>query len=103
MTYQNDINTLAIIQEDRYLKPYEEVIKRRHNKPFELLGKIIFNEGSLEQFADSYKRYGVVRGTHQIEGKEVNGWIIREWAPNFEQMWIFGDFNNWNRNTTIPL
>ena len=100
---KKEMNTLPIIQEDRYLKPYEEVIKRRHNKTFELLGKIIFNEGSLEQFADSYKRYGVVRGTHQIEGKEVNGWIIREWAPNFEQMWIFGDFNNWNRNTAIPL
>lgn len=40
-------------------------------------------------------------GCHQkmVDGKQ--GFVFRVWAPNAQQIWLVGDFNEWDR--TIPL
>lgn len=94
---------LQILIDDPYLEPYAATIIGRQRKTLDVLNKIEGNEGSLEAFADSYKRYGLVRATEEVDGKKVDGWSIREWAPNFKEMYLFGDFNNWDRETAVPL
>lgn len=45
---------------------------------------------TLADFANGYLFYGF----HQTE----TGWYYREWAPAAENMYLTGDFNNWNRH-----
>ncbi|EDS89181.1 1,4-alpha-glucan branching enzyme, putative [Entamoeba histolytica HM-1:IMSS] len=94
---------LQMIVDDPYLEPFAATIYGRQKKTLDVLSKIEHNEGSLEEFANSYKRYGLNRTVQKENGKEVEGWSIREWAPNFKEMYLFGDFNNWDRATAIKL
>ena len=33
-------------------------------------------------------------GLHKVNGK----WVFREWAPNATNIYLIGDFNNWERS-----
>ena len=55
----------------------------------------ILKEGqSLNDFANAYEFFGL----HHVDG----GWYYREWAPSAYQLYLEGDFNNWNQ-TSHPL
>ena len=55
----------------------------------------ILKEGqSLNDFANAYEFFGF----HHVDG----GWYYREWAPSTYQLYLEGDFNNWNQ-TSHPL
>lgn len=41
----------------------------------------------MSEFANGYQYYGL----HH----ESDGWIFREWAPNATDIYLVGDFNNW--------
>ena len=94
---------LQVLIDDPYLEPFAATIYGRKQKTEDVLRRIEKAEGSLENFARSYQRYGLVRTTQPVDGKDVAGFLIREWAPNFKEMRLFGDFNNWDRATAIPL
>ena len=48
----------------------------------------------LNEFANAHNYYGF----HRVWG----GWVYREWAPNAYQLYLTGEFNNWNW-TSHPL
>ena len=55
----------------------------------------ILTEGqTLNDFANAHDYYGF----HHVKG----GWYYREWAPNAYQLYLEGEFNNWNK-TSHPL
>ena len=55
----------------------------------------ILTEGqTLNDFANAHDYYGF----HHVKG----GWYYREWAPNAYQLYLEGEFNNWNQ-TSHPL
>ena len=55
----------------------------------------LLNEGqTLNDFANAHQYYGF----HHVEG----GWYYREWAPSAYQLYLEGEFNNWNQ-TSHPL
>ena len=55
----------------------------------------ILKEGqTLNDFANAHNYYGF----HHVEG----GWYYREWAPAAYQLYLEGEFNNWNQ-TSHPL
>ena len=55
----------------------------------------ILEEGqTLNDFANAHEYYGF----HHVEG----GWYYREWAPSAHQLYLEGEFNNWNQ-TSHPL
>lgn len=55
----------------------------------------ILGEGqSLNDFANAHEFFGF----HHVDG----GWYYREWAPGAYQLYLEGDFNNWNQ-TSHPL
>jgi len=76
-----------ILEIDPYLVPFEKDIELRvklyKDKKKELVGR-----KKLVDFANGHKYFGF----HRTE----TGWVYREWAPASDQMYLTGDFNNWN-------
>ena len=55
----------------------------------------ILTEGqTLNDFANAHNYYGF----HRTE----TGWVYREWAPSAYQLYLEGEFNNWDK-TSHPL
>ena len=57
-------------------------------------GRILSEGQTLNDFANAHDYYGF----HHVDG----GWYYREWAPSAYQLYLEGDFNNWNQ-TSHPL
>ena len=86
--------TMKIIDNDKWLKPYEQIILGRHqhvlDKESELVGKT-----DLKTFASGYNYFGL--------HKTKEEWVFREWAPNATSIFLIGDFNNWKKNDEYRL
>ena len=55
----------------------------------------ILNQGmTLKDFANAHHYFGI----HHLD----KGWVYREWAPNAYQLYLMGEFNDWNP-TSHPL
>lgn len=87
----NSKKRLAIIENDPWLEPVEQEIEGRLQRYRDRLKQIETNYGSLTKFADGYKYFGI----HY--DKLAGGWYYREWAPAAFELFLFGDFNDWNR------
>jgi 1,4-alpha-glucan branching enzyme len=81
----------ALVAEDPWLEPANEAIESRYARYKNTLEEIKSNWGSLSNFADGYLFYGF----HY--DRKRKGWIYREWAPKAQDIYLFGDFNNWQR------
>ena len=83
------MKTLAIIEKDPWLAPYTQAIEGRHNRVDEVKNKLT-SQGrkTLSDFASGYLYFGLHR---QADGS----WIFREWAPNATEIYMIGDFSNW--------
>ncbi|KAJ8903996.1 hypothetical protein NDN08_000526 [Rhodosorus marinus] len=84
----------AVVADDVYLEPFVDALKYRYNKFNELKKSIDDHEGGLMKFSEGFKKFGTI--------KTSRGITHREWAPGAKEMFITGDFNNWNR-TSHPL
>ena len=75
-----------ILEIDPYLAPFEKDIELRvrlyKEKKKELVGR-----KKLADFANGHKYFGF----HRTD----SGWVYREWAPAADEMYLTGDFNNW--------
>jgi len=84
-----DIENLFRI--DGYLRPQEREIRRRYGCFKSLLDNIDTNEpGGLEHFSEAYREYG-------IHVESDNSVVCREWCPGATGLFLWGDFNEWNR------
>ena len=55
----------------------------------------LLNDGqTLNDFANAHNYYGFHR--------TATGWVYREWAPSAYQLYLTGEFNNWDQ-TSHPL
>ena len=85
---------MKLIDNDPWLKPYEAAITGRHqhaeDKEKELVGK-----GNLKEFASGHLYFGL--------HKTKTGWVFREWAPNATDIYLIGDFNDWQRTEEYRL
>ena len=61
-----------------------------HDTKWRLLG----DKMTLDDFANAHDYFGI----HHIDG----GWVYREWAPSAYQLYLTGEFNNWNQ-TEYPM
>lgn len=88
-------NTLNVIESDDYLRPVEDIINRRHNKYISELDS--FNSvGGIIDYANGYNYFGF----HYDNTSK--GWRFREWLPLAKHVFIYGDFNDWDK-LSIPL
>ena len=80
---------LKLIETDPWLQPSEQDIIDRYNRFRERIDQIQRDFGSLINFADGYKYFGI-----NYDSKR-KGWTYREWAPMAKSLYLVGDFNNW--------
>ena len=82
---------LKLIETDPWLKPSEQDIIDRYNRFRERIDEIQRDFGSLMEFAEGYKYFGI------NYDKTRKGWTYREWAPQAKALYLVGDFNNWDQ------
>lgn len=83
--------SLRIVEADEWLKPVEEEITLRHNLYKSRLEAICSSSGSIVDYANGYRYFG-----WQYD-ETMCGWWFREWLPEAYDVYIFGDFNSWQR------
>ena len=88
---ENPTTRLPFVAADEWLHPVEEQINARHARYEEKMQQIIGSSGSIVDYANGYRYFG-------WQWDEVlNGWWLREWLPAAHDVYLFGDFNNWQR------
>ena len=70
-----------IYETDPWLEPWKDAIDNRHRK--------ILDTWSKHGEANAHLYYGLHR--------DENGWVLREWAPNANMIYLIGECNNWKR------
>lgn len=70
------------------LRPFTYDIANRMHRYKITKWRILNNKITLNDFANAHDYYGI----HHTD----NGWVYREWAPSAYQLYLTGDFNNWN-------
>lgn len=84
------VPTLAMVAEDDWLKPVEAEVVHRHEMYLKSLAAIE-SSGSIVDYANGYRYYGWQYDEY------MSGWWFREWLPKAHDVYIFGDFNGWQR------
>ena len=90
------IAQLPIVKKDPWLEPNVEDMLRRYDRYRERLSAIGKECGSLTEYANGYFYFGF-----QYDDA-LRGWWFREWLPGAKDVYLFGDFNGWQR-TQLPL
>lgn len=80
-----------LLRLDPYLNDFKTDIANRYASFNETLEQINQNEGGLDKFSASYKNFGLV--------VLKDGILCREWIPDVVNVWLYGDFNEWNRTS----
>ena len=88
-------NATAELRQDSYLQPYLEQLQARHLQAEAMERKITGESCSLSDFASGHEYFGL----HFIDG----GWVFREWAPNATEIFLIGDFSNWQELPQFSL
>lgn len=90
------VKRLSIIEKDSWLEPVEGELNYRYKLYTSKLADIEASSGSIVDFANGYRYFGFQRDERN------KGWWFREWLPAAESVYLFGDFNGWDR-TSLPL
>ncbi len=83
--------TLAVIERDEWLKPVEDQLNSRFLRFTSRLNDIEKHASSIVNYANAHKYFGWQRD------EDLKGWWFREWLPQAYDVYVFGDFNNWQR------
>ncbi len=88
---------LKLIRNDKYLEPYAQAIEGRHQMAVDKLDELT-NKGkvALKDFASGHLYFGL---HHMDDGR----WVIREWAPNATEIFLVGDFNEWQEKPKYAM
>ena len=82
---------LPIVERDEWLLPAERELNNRHERYMDKMNAIVQAAGSLVDYANGYRYFGWQRD------EVLDGWWLREWLPGAHDVYVFGDFNNWQR------
>ena len=87
---------LKIVKDDPWLEPVEGELEYRRKLYLDALKEIEEASESIADYADGYLYFGFQRD------EEAHGWWFREWLPGAWEVFLFGDFNGWERRS-LPL
>ncbi|MBN3583541.1 alpha amylase C-terminal domain-containing protein [Algoriphagus aestuarii] len=87
---------LNLVKDEPWLEGFASKIWDRYQRFQDSLKEIENFSGSISEFARNHEFYGV----HFEAWRK--GWVYREWAPAAQELYFFGDFNDWNR-TSHPM
>ena len=75
-------------KKDSELEPFFDDIKL-HLERYNIAKKDIAKKGSLKNSINGHLFFGF--------HADDNGWVFREWLPEASEVWLFGDFNGWDK------
>ncbi len=86
--YLRLMNDRKNLSDDPYLAQYLGILQQRHARAVAKINELTHNKPEkLKDFASAHKYYGL--------HKKIRKWIFRVWAPNAEEIFLCGDFSNW--------
>lgn len=85
--------TLPLLVNNPELLPFQKEILDLNYRYLGMTTYLKDTYGSLLDFAKAHEFLGFQRN------KTGNSWIYREWAPGAFQLYLSGDFNEWNRES----
>lgn len=88
---------LAIYKNDPWLEPYAPAINGRYEDVLRKEKELTQASGSLNDFANAHKYFGL----HRVSPR--GGWVFREWAPNATEIYLIGDFSDWQEKPEFAL
>lgn len=80
-----------LLQLDPHLEYFKDDIISRYNKFKKLVDHIDNAENGMSRFSEGYKEFGLII--------KDGGILCREWVPDVKNIWLYGDFNNWNKTS----
>ena len=83
-----------VLELNPQLLPFSGDIDLRMHLYHSTKDRLLANGSTLNDFANAHEYFGI----HHVK----DGWVYREWAPNAHQLYLTGDFNNWNQ-TEFPM
>ena len=90
------VKHIGLVKNDTWLEPFEDAIKGRHEHAVWKINQLTRNgKKSLTEFASGHLYYGL----HKMS----RGWVFREWAPNATEIYLIGDFNDWQESEKYKL
>lgn len=92
-----NLNIVSLIQDEPWLEEFQLQLEERSETFRCELSEIEKTFGNISEFANIHQYYGI-----HFESTLRKGWIYREWAPSAHQLFLLGDFNDWNR-TSHPM
>ena len=90
------VKHIGLVKNDPWLEPFEGAICGRHDHAVWKLNELT-NGGkqTLSDFASGYLYFGL----HKV----ARGWVLREWAPNATDIYLVGDFNDWQEQDAYKM
>ena len=90
------VQHIGLVKNDAWLEPFEDAIRGRHEHALWKLNQLTNNgKQKLSDFANGYLYYGL----HRTD----KGWVLREWAPNATEIYVVGDFNDWQEQDKYKM
>jgi 1,4-alpha-glucan branching enzyme len=94
-TTQQHESLQRLLNNDPYLRPYEETLNRRLARINEQERSLTQEKMSLADFAAGHEYFGL----HFRD----NEWVFREWAPNATSIYLIGDATGWKEEKAFSL
>ena len=82
---------LPVVERDEWLQPVAEEIQCRYDEYQRIVSDIERSSGSICDYANGHRYFG-----WQYD-EDLSGWWFREWFPEAQDVFIFGDLNGWQR------
>jgi 1,4-alpha-glucan branching enzyme len=86
---------LKIVKSDPWLEPYNDAIQGRYDYVLRKLDELTGGKKTLSDFSDGHLYFGL--------HKTAKNWFFREWAPNATEIYLIGEFTNWQENEKYKL
>ena len=80
---------------DPYLADYRDVIHRRRAYAEALERRLTEGKTTLADFASGHEYFGLHRTR--------DGWVLREWAPHADAIYMIGEFTGWSETEDARL
>ena len=84
-----------LLRDDPYLSPFENILIDRLQAVEATAGRLTQGRRSLADFASGHEYFGL-----HFDGRH---WILREWAPQANGVWLIGDISHWREAPDLAL
>jgi 1,4-alpha-glucan branching enzyme len=94
-TSSSEQKVRRLVERDPLLAPYAAILSRRVHQAEAMEHRLTGGHVDLAEFASGHEYFGL----HFRDGQ----WVLREWAPNAQSMFVKGPFSDWRAEPKYAL